>query len=123
MKKFFLVAFIALTTVICVASTVANNAAIESDATVEYVIPNVTFGTMSLENVSKIFALMPGDVLEKCAEAYDDIVSNPKQVFTYGGVRVKRTGSDWEFNYQGASVKVHGATNEELNQIFRRGTI
>lgn len=120
MKKFFLAALVALTAVIGV-SAAANSSKAEpvSDATVEYVIPHITSGSMQLQHVHKLFDLMPYDIQEKAAMAYNDIVTDTRSEFVYGGVRVKHTDTTWEFYYKGGSVIVRNATPAELLDIFR----
>ena len=119
MKKFIIAAFAMLAVVVCIAAQRHYSEELkESKAYVEYNIPNVTSGTMSIYNVDRLHAFMPYDVREKTRLAYMDIVSDPRQDFCYSGVRVKRTANTWEFYYGGASVIVRNATDEELSMIF-----
>lgn len=120
MKKFIFAALLALTTIICVSATTASNSETtnSSNATVEYVIPNIISGSIQLDQFKKIYALMPQDVKEQAEIAYNDIVSKNKSDFHYAGVRVKHTETTWEFYYNGGKIIVRNATRAELNEIF-----
>ena len=67
MKKIIFAALLALTTIICVSATTASNSETSnlSNATVEYVIPNIISGSIQLDQFKKIYALMPQDVKEQ----------------------------------------------------------
>jgi hypothetical protein len=120
MKKIIFAALLALTTIICVSATTASNSETSnsSNATVEYVIPNIISGSIQLDQFKKIYALMPQDVKEQAEIAYNDIVSKNKSDFHYVGVRVKHTETTWEFYYNGGKIIVRNATRAELNEIF-----
>ena len=120
MKKIIFAALLALTTVICVSATTASNSETSnsSNATVEYVIPNIISGSIQLDQFKKIYALMPQNIKEQAEIAYNDIVSKDKSDFHYAGVRVKHTETTWEFHYNGAKIIVRNATRDELNEIF-----
>jgi hypothetical protein len=89
-----------------------------SDATVEYVIPNITSGSIKLDHFRKIYNLMPNDIHQQAAMAFHDIANNPKSGFRYAGVRIKHTANTWEFYYKGGSVIVRNASDAELKSIF-----
>lgn len=89
-----------------------------SDATVEYVIPNITSGSIKLDHFRKIYNLMPNDIHQQAAMAFHDIANNPKSDFRYAGVRIKHTANTWEFYYKGGSVIVRNASDAELKSIF-----
>ncbi len=89
-----------------------------SDATVEYVIPNITSGSIKLDHFRKIYNLMPNDIHQQAAMAFHDIANNPKSDFRYAGVRIKHTADTWEFYYKGGSVIVRNASDAELKSIF-----
>lgn len=102
------------------ATSADASAAPSSNATVDYVIPNITSGSIKLDHFRKIYNLMPSDIHKQAAMAFDDIVNNPRSDFKYAGVRVKHTASTWEFYYKGGSVIVRNATDAELQSIFAR---
>ena len=120
MKKIIFAALLALTTIICVSATTASNSETtnSSNATVEYVVPNIISGSIQLDQFRKIYALMPQDIKEQAEIAYYDIVFNDKPDFYYAGVRVKHTDTTWEFHYNGAKIIVRNATRDQLNEIY-----
>jgi hypothetical protein len=124
MKKIILAALVALAAVIGV-SAAANSSKAEpvSDATVEYVIPHITSGSMQLQHFHKLFDLMPYDIQQQAIMAYNDIVTDIRSEFVYGGIRVKHTDTTWEFYYKGGSIIVRNATSAELLNIFRAPAI
>lgn len=120
MKKIIFAALLALTTVICVSATTASDSETSnsSNATVEYVVPNIISGSIELDQFKKTYALMPQDIKEQAEIAFNDIVSKDKSDFHYAGVLVKHTDTTWEFHYNGAKIIVRNATRTELNEIF-----
>lgn len=120
MKKFFITALVALTAVICISAAKASNPEYQSNsnATVEYVIPGITSGSMKLQHFHMIFDLLPYDIQKMSVEAFRDIVDSSRSEFVYGGVKVKHYGNTWEFHYSGSSVVVKDASLSELTQIF-----
>ena len=120
MKKIIISALVALSAVICFsakASDSSNNQA-DSNASVEYLIPGITSGSIKLQHVQKIYCLMPNDIKEKSSAAYRDIINNGRSEFVYGGVKVKHTATTWEFYYKGGAIIVRNASPSELDQFF-----
>ena len=120
MKRFFISALVALSAALCISATVANaNDSQPSDATVEYVIPGITTGSISLNHFHRIFDLMPDDIQLQAVMAFNHIISNGRSEMVYGGVKVKHPASDtWEFSYKGNSVVVRNASESQLREIF-----
>ena len=46
-------------------------------------VPNIISGSIQLDHLKKIFALMPQDIKEQAEIAYSDIVSKDKSDFHY----------------------------------------
>ena len=123
MKKLFFAGIIAFVTVLCVsATTIAESSSLDKyEGYIEYNIPNITSGTMTLEQFETIFRLRPDDIQKQAKKAFEEITSIQVKSFTYGGVQVKHPyGSSWEFYFKGASVKVTDASYEELSEIFKK---
>lgn len=120
MKRFIISALVALSAAICISSTVANaNDYQPSDATVEYAIPGITTGSISLNHFHKIFDLMPDDIQIQAVKAFNDIINDGRSELVYGGVKVKHPAADtWEFLYKGNSIVVKNASESQLREVF-----
>lgn len=121
MKKIIIIAVAA---VACVAFTAGALSGKDTDSYVpegyiEYSIPGLLTGTMSYDTFDTIYGLLPNDVKELMAGSYMDIAYNTGASFSYSGVLVKHTGNDWEFIYDGCSLKVIGVNPDRLDTLFR----
>ena len=130
MKKIILTCLVARAAMVSVSAANSHESSTQSyppvtfvtntRATVEYNVPNIISGDLTLIQFEKIYRLLPSEIQVKANQAYADITrkAETQSQFTYAGVKVKHTSTTWEFYYKGASIIVRNATNKDLFDLF-----
>ena len=121
MKKFIIIAVLTILSSVTLVTLTGKNTISPTpiEGHIEYIIPNITSGTMELQQAKKIFNMMPLDVQEKSIAAFRDIIIKDAASFTYGGIPVKHpSDSIWNFTYNGVSITVNSSLSS-LTTFFQ----
>lgn len=124
MKKILIIC----STIVVLACSVFSFKAIANDSQestgyIEYSVTNMLDGTMSFDNFSAIYNMLPRNIQELFIDSYMNVNSREETSFYYNGVLVKHPNeTTWEFYYESCSVKVYDVTTGELSDLFLTAT-